>query len=342
MDALEEQLWKDYKAGEADGNGLAYRNKLILTYLPFVKNTAKKVLSGYSGNSIEEEDLVSAGVLELPNLIREFDPSRGFEFSTHAGKRLVGSMLDCLRRLDPETRGAKLNRDTLDDFEYEVACEIGHSPSFDELASGIGRKELEGAREDYRIYIQTKDRLEQELGEEPRRLDVEVALKQGKYTSQVAKNYTLYRDALIRLKAQGVPEPSDEDLARGMGTSLLEKWTNNLPLGTISTETPLGNLTDNSGNPVTLESDRAFGDFKTSEPSARQQEINFFRLVTRGLNDKERLTIVLYYQDNRKMKEIAKELDLSESRVSYMHTEIIERTQAKIRRGDLKIEDLVK
>ena len=44
------------------------------------------------------------------------------------------------------------------------------------------------------------------------------------------------------------------------------------------------------------------------------------RLVTKGLNRNERLIIILYYYEELTMKEIGATLDLSESRVSQMHS----------------------
>jgi hypothetical protein len=51
------------------------------------------------------------------------------------------------------------------------------------------------------------------------------------------------------------------------------------------------------------------------------------RLVTKGLNRNERLIIILYYYEELTMKEIGATLDLSESRVSQMHSSIVQRLQ---------------
>lgn len=53
-------------------------------------------------------------------------------------------------------------------------------------------------------------------------------------------------------------------------------------------------------------------------------------LVTRGLSRAERLIVILYYFEEMTMKEIGETLDLSESRVSQMHTAIIERLQNQL------------
>ena len=55
------------------------------------------------------------------------------------------------------------------------------------------------------------------------------------------------------------------------------------------------------------------------------------RLVTKGLNRKERLIIILYYYEELTMKEVGATLDLSESRVSQMHSSLVERLQSQLR-----------
>lgn len=53
-------------------------------------------------------------------------------------------------------------------------------------------------------------------------------------------------------------------------------------------------------------------------------------LATRGLNKTERLIIVLYYWEELTMREIGATLDLSESRVSQMHSAIVNRLKGQL------------
>ena len=57
-------------------------------------------------------------------------------------------------------------------------------------------------------------------------------------------------------------------------------------------------------------------------------------MMTRGLTRAEKLIIILYYYEEMTMKEIGATLDLSESRVSQMHSSILQRLKAQMSNKD--------
>ena len=73
-------------------------------------------------------------------------------------------------------------------------------------------------------------------------------------------------------------------------------------------------------------------DKKSEDPTGRLQNRDLMKLVTRGLNRNERLIVILYYYEEMTMKEIGTTLNLSESRVSQMHSSIVARLQAQLQK----------
>jgi len=71
-------------------------------------------------------------------------------------------------------------------------------------------------------------------------------------------------------------------------------------------------------------------DKKSANPVLETQKRDLKSLLTRGLSRAEKLIIVLYYYEEMTMKEIGVTLDLSESRVSQMHSSIMSRLKAQL------------
>ncbi|MCH2136657.1 MAG: FliA/WhiG family RNA polymerase sigma factor [Phycisphaerales bacterium] len=71
-------------------------------------------------------------------------------------------------------------------------------------------------------------------------------------------------------------------------------------------------------------------DTRQVNPVMKLQRDDLKHLLTKGLSRAERLIIVLYYYEEMTMKEIGVTLDLSESRVSQMHSSVLARLKAQM------------
>jgi RNA polymerase sigma factor FliA len=76
------------------------RDRLILEHLYFVRHILGKML-GSLPDSVDNDNLESAGILGLVEAAGQFDPARGVAFTTFSYQRIRGAILDELRRNCP-------------------------------------------------------------------------------------------------------------------------------------------------------------------------------------------------------------------------------------------------
>lgn len=79
-------------------------------------------------------------------------------------------------------------------------------------------------------------------------------------------------------------------------------------------------------------------DKRSEDPFQAAQRRDIRDLVTRGLSRAERLIILLYYFEEMTMKEIGETLDLSESRVSQMHSAILSRLRHQLEKRQKELQ----
>jgi len=104
----------------------------------------------------------------------------------------------------------------------------------------------------------------------------------------------------------------------------LQRDANAVGLVSLNTE-----YSDSDGEKDIREID-VIKDGKSLDPLTEVQKRDLKNLITKGLTRAERLIVVLYYYEEMTMKEIGATLDLSESRVSQMHSSIIARLKAQM------------
>jgi RNA polymerase sigma factor FliA len=136
-------------------------------------------------------------------------------------------------------------------------------------------------------------------------------------------------DARKSLEAMHGRPPSDHDLAEHMGISL-EEFDRMVQEASAISLVSLNKKWYETDSYKDVREIDILEDKKSEDPTRRLQRRDLMRLVTRGLNRNERLILILYYYEELTMKEIGQTLDLSESRVSQMHSSIVQRLQHQL------------
>jgi RNA polymerase sigma factor for flagellar operon FliA len=204
--------------------------------------------------SLEEEDLLSYGMLGLIEAIDRFDPSRGVKFQTFAASRIRGQVIDSLRMLDLLPRSARRHVKQIEEAIAQLCQSLGRVPEDSEIAEHLDIS-----------LTQYHDRL-RETSWSMISLDQPI-------TSENGEQFTLY-DSLEDATVQAPTERLDQNELKSQLVSAIL-----------------------------------------------------------ALPERERLMISLYYNEGLTMKEIGQVLDVSESRVSQIHTRTILTLRALMRKN---------
>jgi RNA polymerase sigma factor FliA len=145
----------------------------------------------------------------------------------------------------------------------------------------------------------------------------------------VRSKHTKMEEARKSLEAQHGRPPTDAELAERLGLPLDEYEKMAMDANAVGLISLNKKWYETDSYKDVREID-ILEDKKGEDPTRRLQRKDLMRMVTKGLNRNERLIIILYYYEELTMKEIGATLDLSESRVSQMHSSIIQRLQAQL------------
>jgi RNA polymerase sigma factor for flagellar operon FliA len=128
-----EQLWRSYKeTGDKDA-----RDRLIVQYSPLVKYVAGRVRAGLPA-SVDQNDLISDGVIGLMDAIEKFQPERGLQFQTYAVPRIRGAIVDGLRASDWVPRSVREKIRDIDAAQVKLERKLGRAPDDKEVAAELG------------------------------------------------------------------------------------------------------------------------------------------------------------------------------------------------------------
>lgn len=241
-------LWKIYSSNFNP----AIKEKLLINYLPMVKYVVGRMMLTLP-NSVNYDDMVSAGTMGLLAAIDRFDINIGVKFETYVVPRIRGAILDELRSLDWVPRSVRSKAKKLEKAIMAIEAELGRMATAEEIA----------------------EKLEMDLEE--------------------------YNEMLTKIG--------------GHTLTSLDKEI-------YETEESNGNLYD------LIKNVKADDPFQKIEKEELQKNLIEY---LNSLPENERLVLALYYYEDLTLKEIGVVMNVSESRISQIHTKAINRLKAKLK-----------
>jgi len=244
----ERALWQAYARQRTPER----RNQLCEHYQHLVVAIARRLCERLP-NSVELDDMISAGTIGLMGAVQAFEPARGILFGTYATQRIHGQMIDELRLTDHVSRNTRARAARWEHAMSQLRAELQREPTDEEIAVELG-----GTAEEVTVL---------------------------RLASVAARQTARLRTGLYRSV-----EESDRD--------------------------------------VSLEWTEIVADPHAAAPDRRQVAGDVWRIVLRGCSKAERLVLIGYYHEEQTMKEIGKSLGMSESRVSQIHSALLDRLRA--------------
>lgn len=123
------------------------QREMVLANVPLVEHIVNRIAINLPA-SHSRDDLVQTGILGLIGATTRFDPDMGTAFSTFAGRRIEGAIIDMLRRSDWAPRSVRSMERKLN--AAEERRNAFQAASVDELSEELGcdRQQLDQLRRD--------------------------------------------------------------------------------------------------------------------------------------------------------------------------------------------------
>ncbi|MCA8957149.1 MAG: FliA/WhiG family RNA polymerase sigma factor [Planctomycetes bacterium] len=153
---------------------------------------------------------------------------------------------------------------------------------------------------------------------------------------------------LVRLKAHRLEkairelegklgrDPNQFELAKAMDMSIddLQATRNEANAKAIFS---LSEKWDDSDDDSEMEKAEILADKKCPDPVQTIHQRDVLELITANLTKKERLIVIMYYYEGLTMREIGEIMELTESRVCQIHSNVMSRLKAQLNRANLEV-----
>jgi RNA polymerase sigma factor for flagellar operon FliA len=110
------------------------REQMIVRNLPLVAFVVSKMSDEAGASPIDREEALAYGTEGLIQAVDNYDPTRGTTFASFAIRRIRGSVLDAIRRMDLLPRSLRKSARELERANLELATMLGRWPTLKELS----------------------------------------------------------------------------------------------------------------------------------------------------------------------------------------------------------------
>jgi RNA polymerase sigma factor FliA len=127
-----EALWRSWKTS----GDVKARDRLVMSYAPMVRYLASRKARAIPSHC-DVDDLISCGLMALVSAVDRFDPAKGATFEQYTWTRVVGAIVDEMRRVDWAPRSVRrLERET-NEARDAYQLREGRAPTELELAASL-------------------------------------------------------------------------------------------------------------------------------------------------------------------------------------------------------------
>jgi RNA polymerase sigma factor for flagellar operon FliA len=123
------------------------REEMIIKNMPLVGFVVGRMTDEAGSSPLDREEAIAYGLEGLIQAVDSYDPERGTTFASFAIRRIRGSVLDAIRRLDVLPRSLRRSTREVERANLELAGMLGRWPTTKELAMrmGLSLEEVRGA-----------------------------------------------------------------------------------------------------------------------------------------------------------------------------------------------------
>jgi RNA polymerase sigma factor for flagellar operon FliA len=114
----------------------ADREKLIVKHVSLVHYIVGRIAASLP-ETVDREDLVSAGIVGLIKAVDRFDPTRGVKFETYASALVRGEIMESLRAKDWVPRSVRRRARELAAVIAELEMRLGRPPEDTDIAEAM-------------------------------------------------------------------------------------------------------------------------------------------------------------------------------------------------------------